>query len=142
MTRVAWAVVLVGLAGCGSKPVPVYPVSGQVKVNGKPPAGWVALLHLEPPPPTGEGHPHPLPRALVGPDGRFKFRTYGAADGSPDGAPAGTYRISFVDAGQVNRTGPPDDEKEKKKKSPQVYWPEPIVVRPEANELPPFELTR
>src|SRR5262249_58065604 len=91
MKRVVLLTILTALvAGCGSGRVPVYPASGQATVNGKPAAGWVVVLHPEPPP---EGSPaHPLPRALVGPDGRFRLRTY--AEG--DGAPAGALKLSFT----------------------------------------------
>lgn len=134
-------------AGCGDGRVPTYPVSGTVRFNDRSPEGWMAVLHPEPPP-TGE-HPHPLPRAKVHPDGRFRFRTYGA----DDGAPAGTYRVSFVQMGAAPPTPAPGDEADgvanpvqagtpnpPDKKSRQVYMPHPVQVAPGENELPPFEI--
>jgi hypothetical protein len=147
MRRVVLLAVVTGFfVGCGSNRVPVYPVSGRLTVNGKPPPeGWVAALHLEPAP-TGE-YPHPLPRARVGEDGRFQFHTYG----TDDGAPAGTYKISFIDmtekVGRGGKEDPEDDKEDKRaknskgnKKVRQVYWPNPIEIRPELNELPSFDL--
>jgi hypothetical protein len=116
------AAVAVLVAGCGSGRVPVYPVTGRVTVEGKPAAGWIVALHLEPAP-TGK-YPHPLPRARVGEDGRFQFHTYE----SSDGAPAGIYKISFI---LMTEDG---------KDARQVYWPEPVQIRPESNELPPFDI--
>lgn len=144
---VALAVVIGFVGGCGGpERVPVYPVSGRVTVNGKPPAGWVAALHLEPAP-SGE-YPHPLPRAKVEADGRFRFRTYDAGDG----APAGTYRISFIEMGGRARAEDAEDEGDKKinkagsakgeKKSRQVYWPNTVEVSPGPNELPLIDIKR
>lgn len=147
MRRVALLVAFAGLtfAGCGKhERVPTYPVSGRVIINGKPPpAGWTAALHLEPPPDPNAPYPHPIPRAKIGPDGRFLFRTYE----SSDGVPAGTYKISFIDTRRPGETRDTEDENAKitkkakeDKKHRQVYWSTPIEIRPEANELPPFDL--
>lgn len=125
MRRVALLAVIaitVFATGCGNGRVPTYPVSGRVTLKGKPPTGWIVVLHLEPPPPTGE-HPHPLPRADVDETGRFQFHTYEANDG----APAGTYKISFVQTEGANPR--------------QVYWPHKVEVRAEPNEFPPFDIT-
>jgi hypothetical protein len=136
-------------SGCGSGRVPTYPVSGRLAINGKPPAeGWVAVLHLESTPASIKDYPHPLPRAKVGPDGRFQFRTYE----QDDGAPAGKYKISFINVKEMEAGASAADEGDvpnsaarpakEQRKSPQVYWPEAIEIRPEPNELPPFDLKR
>lgn len=137
------ASVAVSAAGCGSDRVPTYPVSGRLTVNGKPPPeGWIAILHLEPAPDPKEKYPHPVPRARVEPNGRFQFHTYER----DDGAPAGNYKISFVDVKTSERQSATKDEPEgnkntmNSKKSSQVYWPAPIEIRPEPNELPSFDL--
>lgn len=111
--------------GCG-KPerVPVYPVSGRVMLKGKPLAGWMVVLHPEPAPANDES-PYPLPRADVDKEGRFRFHTYDYE--TNDGAPVGTYKISFV---QMEGAKPR-----------QVYWPSTVEVRPETNEFPPFDIT-
>ncbi len=88
------------VCGCGSDRVPVYPVSGQLFVNGQPAEGWIVMLHLEPAPDPNAKYPHPLPRAAVGPDGRFQFHTYE----KNDGAPVGTYKVSFLDAKTFYKT--------------------------------------
>src|SRR5215470_11312271 len=109
VSRVALLIVVSGLTmGCGSERVPVYPVSGRLTINGKVPSeGWIVALHLEPAPDPNATYPHPLPRADVGPDGRFQFFTYETADG----APAGTFKVSFMRLEGGAR---------------QVYWPNPI----------------
>lgn len=133
------AVMLV-TAGCGTDQVPVYPVSGRVTINGKPPVGegWMAVLHREPAPVSGDEYPHPLPRAKVEPDGRFRFHTYGA----DDGAPTGTYKISFVNMADSNESDVRAKEKPSagEETSAQLYWPIIIEVRPQPNELLPFDI--
>jgi len=89
------------------------------------------MLHFEPAPPANGPYPHPLPLAEIGPDGRFQFHTYG----TDDGAPAGTYKISFIDGEGDGIKLPNQTER-----TTQLYWPTPIEIRPEPNELPPFDL--
>jgi hypothetical protein len=79
------AVALVGLAGCGAKPVAVFPVSGKVVVAGKPVASALVVFH-----PLGASADAPRPRATTGPDGSF---TVTFEEGRA-GAPAGTYRVT------------------------------------------------
>lgn len=139
LTRIALLAVMAGLiTGCESDRVPVYPVSGRVTINGKPPVGWVAVLHLEPAPDPSKRYPHPLPKALVGADGRFQIHTYGI----DDGAPAGTYKISFMNLGggaMVDMENKEGKDATGEKKS-QVYWPDVIEIRPEPNELSAFDI--
>ena len=143
MRRVVLLAVVAGLAaGCGPNRVPVYPVSGRLTIEGKTPTeGWIAALHLEPAP-AGE-YPHPLPRARVGPDGRFQFHTYE----TDDGAPAGTYKISFIYLPDMQDKEDEEFKEDKRdmkakgdNKSRQLYWPELVQVHPETNELPPFNI--
>jgi hypothetical protein len=132
------ATAVVWIAGCGTRRLPVYPVSGQVTVNGVPATGWMAMLHFEPAP-TGS-LPHRLPRAAVGPDGRFQFHTFGR----DDGAPAGTYRLSFTLVNDKDPLTPrikrlaPDGTREEQ--VTRVYIPEPVEIHPESNALPAYDL--
>jgi hypothetical protein len=85
-----------GAAGCysssGRQPeerLPVYPVRGQVFVNGLPAEGAFVVFHPEYDPADPD---HPRPRAKVRPDGSFALWTYE----TDDGAPAGTYVVTVV----------------------------------------------
>jgi hypothetical protein len=89
MVRAALTVfALVLLTGCSTNGhTPVYPVRGQVLLNGKPLAEAIVTFHRE-----GAGASEPLPSAHTDAEGRFKLTSY--ANG--DGAPEGTYSISLV----------------------------------------------
>src|SRR3954453_17284542 len=74
-------VLLLGLAGCGSKNRPVFPVSGQVQVDGRPAPGALVIFH-----PVGDRGPeavHPL--GTVDDQGRFTLTSYTKGDGAPEG---------------------------------------------------------
>jgi hypothetical protein len=61
----------------------VYPVSGQVLLNGQPLAGALVALH-----PVGEmdvALPSVRPNGRTGPDGTFVLTTYETHDGAPPG---------------------------------------------------------
>jgi hypothetical protein len=73
---------------CGGKtgPKEVFPVKGQVLVDGKPASYATVIFH-----PVGESGPEVVkPRAQVDGDGKFTLSTYG----SNDGAPAGDYSVT------------------------------------------------
>src|SRR5262245_36674275 len=83
---IALAVVLLG--GCGDGRAPVYPVTGQVLVKGKPADGAFLVFH-----PTGEVEANtPRPYATADAEGNFRLTTYT----SGDGAPAGSFRVTVV----------------------------------------------
>jgi len=68
---------------------PVFPVRGQVLLDGKPLPGVVVVFH-----PAGEWGPDEgRPRAETDADGRFTVSTYGAGDG----APAGKYKVAVFE---------------------------------------------
>ena len=71
---------------CGSGKVRVYPVSGEVFVNGKPAQG--ALIHLHP----RDRENCPPAFAAVQADGYFQITTFS----SNDGAAAGDYAVTIT----------------------------------------------
>ena len=87
-----YALLLIGLllvfTGCGSSDdrVAVYPVEGQITVNGQPLAGVQVVFH----PAEINGLQSPPATARTDADGRFELSTYDARDG----AAAGTYQIT------------------------------------------------
>src|SRR5437773_1893607 len=88
---VAGAMLLMALSGPAcNRPNPgrpVFPVRGQVLLDGKPLAGVVIVFH----PTTEWGFDEGRPRAETGADGRFTVSTYGTGDG----APAGDYKVTI-----------------------------------------------
>jgi hypothetical protein len=75
-------------AGCSDNGrVPVYPVRGQVLLNGKPLAEAIVTFHLQ-----DASASDALPSAHTDAEGRFALTSYEPGDG----APAGAYAISLV----------------------------------------------
>ena len=83
------ASLLCGLAvGCtGSKQAPVYPVRGQVLLNGKPLPQAIVTFHH-----NSAGADAPAPSAQTDAEGRFALTSYEAGDGAPEG----DYAVSLV----------------------------------------------
>jgi len=111
---------LVGCGGGGPKPgetVPTFPVTGVVKIDGKPtPMVRVMMFPLDHMPEwieTNGGAPH---WANTDPEGKFQITTYNAGDG----APAGEYALFFywegipTNVGLVNPDEPPLDPQSQK----------------------------
>ena len=104
--------VLVFGASCNSSDVPVYPVRGQVVVDGKPAELASVVFH----PVGGSEEVQKLrPRATTGPDGYFSLMTFW----HDDGAPAGQYKVTIVWPGP-----PPDLDSD-------AYHPEELSSRPD-----------
>lgn len=85
---------LTWLSGCGQPEyvqLPVVPAEGVVLFQGKPPAGAdVTFL------PLNDNSPDAVkPRGKVAADGSYRLATYPTADGKPDGAPPGEYRVAI-----------------------------------------------
>jgi hypothetical protein len=124
-----------GLPGCGDKRKPVFPVRGQVLVDGRPAENAIIIFHsLDPPGSSRE----PRPRAVIGPDGRFEVTTYEPNDG----APAGNYRISVI--WKTKSLVGDSDEKNLlpvRYMSPRTSGLS-ATVEEGPNDLPPFQLTR
>ena len=77
------------LVGCGpSSPEPVYPVQGEVFVNGRPAVGAEVLFHPVP----GDKEKPRFPNATVDADGTFQITTFRAKDG----APPGEYKVTIL----------------------------------------------
>jgi len=79
--------VVVFASGCGNGRLKVYPVTGQILVDGKPADGAFVVFH-----PQDGGKDAPRPSATTEADGTFRLTTYDTGDG----APAGTYRVTIV----------------------------------------------
>ena len=97
------ALLLVGavaLTGCGSKHtdrLAVFPVEGQVKVNGQPLANAFIVLH-----PKGSNDPRLLAaRGQTDQNGNFKVTTYEAGDG----AAVGEYAVTIEHHPLINQGG-------------------------------------
>ncbi|CAN5607029.1 hypothetical protein BH10PLA2_BH10PLA2_23200 [soil metagenome] len=74
--------------GCGTKAsAPVYPVRGQVLLNGKPLADAIVSFHAQ----NGNEH-DTFPSAHTDSDGHFTLTTYTNGDGAPEGS----YAISLT----------------------------------------------
>lgn len=85
-TQVAWWVVLAtaALSGCpraGHRPLLVYPVNGELFVDGKPAENAVIAFH----PVNRTEWASATSRAVVDREGRFSLTTYAANDGAPEG---------------------------------------------------------
>ena len=68
-------------AGCGESRVPVYPVSGKISFQGRPPVGAQVVLH-----PVDHTEPSDIaPIGIVQGDGSFHITAYEPDDGAPIG---------------------------------------------------------
>jgi glycine/D-amino acid oxidase-like deaminating enzyme len=138
MFRVPSGVLLLFVLFCGGVSCartshrPVYPVRGQVFVQGKPAVQARVTLHPVDPTDTAR------PSAVVEEDGSFRFSTYLAFDGAPAGEyvvtvewPSAARKQDELNAGLDLLQGRYSDPK----KSPLR-----VRVREEQNELEPFRL--
>ena len=83
------------LASCTSKPAgpTLYPVTGQVIVNGKPAEGVAVTFH-RPPGPVDEQPV--LPVGTTDAEGKFTLKTSQGGGALLDGAPAGDYTVTMI----------------------------------------------
>lgn len=73
---------VVAIVGCNRETrVPVFPVSGKVTFQGRPPVGALVVLA----PVNGSGTDGVAPTATVQNDGSFSITSYEPGDGAPDG---------------------------------------------------------
>ena len=119
---------LYSTGGTPADPRPVFPVRGQVFVNGRPAAGAVVVFHPEHEPADPKG---PRPRASVRADGSFVLGTHAAADG----APAGNYVVTVA-----WRPGGVGDDRLGGVYADPAQPRLTTVVLKGSNELPPFRL--
>jgi hypothetical protein len=95
------AVVAASAAGCGKDAgeprVPVFPVKGEIVIDGQPTPGAFLVFH-----PVGQtGRDVLKPRGRANNDGTFQVGTYGSADG----APVGQYKVTVEYTPLVDRDG-------------------------------------
>ena len=122
------------IAGC-SKPstAPVYPVHGQVLLNGKPLADAIVSFHAQ-----NSGEHETFPTAHTDAQGNFSLTTYSTGDGAPEGA----YSISLVcfrSRSAKNAGGRTENVVPQRYASPSSSGLTAKVV-PGANELQPLKL--
>jgi hypothetical protein len=125
---------------CGDKHRPVFPVRGQVFLEGKPTPEALVIFH-----PLNDPDPRaPRPIARVAADGSFSPTTYRA----DDGAPAGDYAVTVAWVKEKdNQSAPKEEQKEPQNLLPERYSkPQTsglrVEIRAGPNELAPFRLTR
>ena len=119
---------------CGAGRKPVYPVQGEVRVNGKAPAH--AQIGFFPVKDAGPDVVHPV--GQVDDQGRFTLTSYAKGDGAPEGE----YRVTvawFLASGRLDDDAPPVNY------LPAVYarpdsTPLRAVVAKGGVQLQPFEL--
>lgn len=124
--------------GCsGPAEVAVYPVVGQVVVNGKPAEGATVVFH-----PQAAGEVAELrPTGKTDADGRFKLTTRE----SNDGAPAGDYKVTINWAKSDIKPGQPAEDAKVIRLLPNDYFiadrtPVKASVGAGPTELTPFEI--
>jgi hypothetical protein len=128
------AALLTGACAKDEARVPVFPVRGQVRFEGKPAPGAFVVFH-----PVEDAGDDLRPTGRVGTDGSFSLSTYD----KDDGAPAGDYTVTvewqkLITKGQETEVGPnvvPD-----RYGKPQTT-PLKASVTEAANDLPPLQLT-
>lgn len=140
----AAAALLTVLAACSSSsPLPVYPVSGTLKLKGEPASGAHVVFHPTTPiqlPSAKEGTPgEPVsPTAVVQPDGTFKVTSFVGGDG----APAGDYSVTVTWLKTITKNGQPEAGPNV---IPPAYakaesTPLKVTVKSESNTLEPWDI--
>ena len=89
------------LTACGSKKLPVYPVTGEVRFQGKPALGAEVIFH---PQGGSEQQKQTRPNGRADEFGKFALTTYELGDG----APAGEYQITITWPGPLPGANPKD----------------------------------
>ena len=88
--RLAFALMLLGIVGCGSKHSATVPVTGTVTLDGQPLAGVGVLFS-----PQSTGRPA---HGMTDASGNFSLQTY---DVPGDGAIPGTYLVAIIPPGKT-----------------------------------------
>jgi hypothetical protein len=126
---------LLAAAGCGDaeKRVPVFPVTGKVTYQGKPPVGAQIVLHLT----NSSATPDAAPIGVVQDDGSFTFTVYDPGDG----APKGDY-VATVEWFKLNKEmgGPGPNVIPKKYTDPKTSPIKVTVTGPGPTEIPPITI--
>lgn len=117
---------------------PVYPVHGQVLLDGKAVPNALVVFH----PVEKWGAEENRPRAQTDSEGRFTVSTYG----THDGAPAGEYKVTIS---ELREAGEQTDDGSPAKRSPNpppVLYANPetsglrVTISERRNDLEPFRL--
>jgi serine/threonine-protein phosphatase CPPED1 len=132
---VAGAALLLGSCSDGFKMRKTYPVSGQVKVDGKPLKGVSIALH-----PDDKTMERERPLGETDENGKFTLTTYYTGDGAPEGG--FTVCLAVVPTGddgsdQQKRVFNPIPEKYGKAETSDLK----VTIKAGGNELPAFEIT-
>ncbi|HVS35033.1 MAG TPA: hypothetical protein VMS17_05585 [Gemmataceae bacterium] len=127
-------VVALAACGCGNGRTPVYPVHGEVHVDGQLPVHALVTFH----PVAGDGTGVVLPTGQVDDKGRFTLTSYVSGDGAPEGE----YRVTvawFLSSGRLNDDSPPVNCLPSRYARPDTT-PLRAVVRKGGVDLEPFQL--
>lgn len=125
------------LVGCRESidGIPVYPTSGEVRVDGEPAVGAEISFHPVTPPPAGT----PWTIAVADSSGRFQASTRAAGDGAPEGE----YRLTIIwrgaSSGVLDDAGGGNDRLHGRYARPETSGLR-VVVKSGENVLPPIEL--
>jgi hypothetical protein len=132
---------LLALCGCSeSIQQKTYPVTGEVRLDGKPAKGITVVLR---PIDKSKFKWEEIPQAITDDNGKFSIRTYL----SDDGAPAGEYRVGIALMAPPSDEG--DDQVKRDANAPRfpIKYADPeksglqATVDPKATVLPPFDLS-
>jgi hypothetical protein len=133
---------LAAAVGCsdagGAARVPVFPVKGTVRFEGRPASGAFVVFHPRSAPRPGEETPRST--GQVQPDGAFELTTTSQADG----APAGDYAVTVQWTKLIKQGG---DTVAGPNVIPPIYGrpettPLKVTVKDAPNQLDPFNITK
>lgn len=131
---------LLPAVGCGraeATRLAVFPVKGQVTLNGKPLSNALVVLHPKTPAP-GQST---TPRATTDANGDFQVSTYDTNDGAPTGEYAVTIQhFPLLQKGESFEPGP--NSLPKKLSKPDTTDLPPVKVASEPLTIPTFALKR
>ena len=121
-------------AGCGPGHKSIYPVRGEVRVEGRAPVHALVTFH----PVADDGREAIHPTGSVDDQGRFTLTSYASGDGAPEGE----YRVTVA---WFLSSGRPDDDRPPVNYLPVRYsradtTPLRAVVRKGGVNLEPFQL--
>lgn len=131
---------LLPAVGCGRSEatrLAVYPVKGQVTLNGKPLSNALVVLH----PKAATPGSTTTPRATTDQNGQFEVSTYDSKDGAPVGEYAVTIQhFPLLQKGESFEPGP--NSLPKKLSKPDTTDLPPVKVDTEPLTIPTFALKR
>jgi hypothetical protein len=138
------AALLSAVVGCGSSEnaawLPVFPASGTVSVDGRPPAGAFVVLHPKAGYQRAPDGELVRPHGIVREDGTFELTSYKTGDGAPVGEYVVTFELRKVVTYPSGDAGPGPNLIPSKYAKPNTS---PVTVKIEAasNSLPPIVLS-